>query len=257
MLLSLGSLLILIPWLSYNALHYSNLLWDLFEQWKIVAEYTRPMPASVQLWNLCKILGPLILFLPLGIYSFLKDGKEKYTDLIIISTIISLIYISFFVNVKFARYHYVNLFFYYLLAFQGMLWAIKKYPKLTKLLIIISITWIILSLTYVLNQNYKEGKCDKEGVVYQTIKYVDKNITKENLIISNYWPWIGYYNNRRVGSMWNTNVSDIIKNYSPFYIIYSPQLGDEYDKQELDKALVLKKEIKDNCNKQAFIYSSI
>ncbi|MCK4730266.1 MAG: glycosyltransferase family 39 protein [Candidatus Aenigmarchaeota archaeon] len=248
-------LLALLPWVGYNYITYDDIIWDFKEQYKIVADYTINQPATLQLNNLFLTLGLLIFFLPFGLI-FLTKHKEY---LIVSYVVISLVYYLFFVNMKLARYYIVFLPFLYLISYSGLLWlserrVLKKFNfKILSLVLILSGS--VFLFFGLININL-ENNCDSNSSILNSVQYFNSLEEKPQVIISNYWPWLGYYLNTSVSSTWDKNITNMINIYNPQYFAYNSLVGMEYNKNLLDvhERLSLVKKIEGDCNQEIFIY---
>ncbi|NCC70809.1 hypothetical protein EOM09_04455 [bacterium] len=90
----------------------------------------------------------------------------------------------------------------------------------SKMINIKIIFFILLSLLVLIQINYnisytskiilEEYDFEKNSSHYQSIIFVENNIESGELIISNAWPWYGFYGNHRVSSIWDLNISKIL-----------------------------------------------
>ncbi len=255
LLFALFVLLVLLPWMGYNYVTYEDPIWDFKEQYKIVADYTTTQPITLQLNNLFLTLGLLVFFLPFGLI-FLTKHREY---LIVSYVIISLVYYLFFVNMKLARYYVVFLPFLYLIGYSGLLW-LSEIPVLKKInfklfsLILILLSSIFLFFGFI-NINL-ENNCDANSSILTSVEYFNSLEEKPQVIISNYWPWLGYYLNTSVSSIWDENITNLINIYEPEYFAYNSIVGMKYNKSLLDnnERLFLVKKITGDCNQEIFIY---
>ncbi len=255
LLFALFVLLVLFPWVGYNYLTYEDPIWDLKEQYKIVADYTTNQPISLQLNNLYLTLGLLVFFLPFGLI-FLTKQKEY---LIVSYTIISLVYFLFFVNMKLARYYVVFLPFLYLIGYSGLLWLgekqfLRKFNFKFFSLFFVLLTSIFLFFGFI--NISLENNCDTNSSILNSVNYFNSLEEKPQVIISNYWLWLGYYLNISVSSTWDENVTNLIDFYQPQYFAYNSIVGMEYNRSLLDghERLFLVKKIEGDCNQDIFIY---
>ncbi|MBI5148135.1 glycosyltransferase family 39 protein [Candidatus Pacearchaeota archaeon] len=252
-------ILALTPWFIYNYLNYHNILWDLIEQYKIVNTYTSLQPISKQIINLFKTISLLTIFIPIGLFSFflrIKKYKVSKEILLFVYVIICFIYFFFFVKLKDIRYFLPFLTFLYILAYDGLLYITKNINiNIRKVILTLIILFAIFSFGLAIVQIAKEGNCSRSGAILQSINYLGDKINQSDKILSNFWPWLGYYLNVRVGSLWNDNLDGLLNDYKPNYILYSIN-SLSYNKTILDSSthLELEKKIEDNCGEIVFIY---
>ena len=254
-------LVTLSPWLIYNQINYNNPVWDLQEQYILVQAWTSPEPAINQVSNLFTFNNPLIpLFMLAGVFYFLK--KEKFSVMIVLYTSISFIYYIFFVNTKDSRYYLSFLPFIYLLAVYLLTIMNKakniRVRNLEKFiyhaLIILSAFVLLIHAGHIFSDSY----CQKNQSVLKSIEYLGNagyyghNAT----IISNAWPWYGYYLDANVSSSWDNNITRMVHNMNADYVTYTNIIGIEYNKNTLDDStsLELEKTFKGNCNDITYVY---
>lgn len=244
---ALGSAILLVPWLIYNQLKYSNILWDFIEYYKIVKMYTYWEPISSQIFNLLFALGPLIILLPGGIHQAIKRRGSEISLLIYIG--LSLVYYLFMVNIKYARYNLVIYPFVYLVSF------LSKQRK-NKWLFIVIIIYLVAVAGYTSFNIAENGRCDEDGAYMNSIEFIKSNAEEGGSIISNIWPWFGYYLNMKASGLWNNNLDELISESNATYVIYNINLHD-YNETILKDNLVLVKSFKDECLNQVDVYSTI
>ena len=128
----------------------------------------------------------------------------------------------------------------------------NKYAKILPAILILSTVILLLGTLFSLNAAVN---CDNNGGLKQSIAYLDGKINENDTIISNIWPWFGYYFNINVESTWDNNITNLIDINKPKYIVYS-NFGMEYNQTILDtnKQLTLDLEINDSCNQKIRIY---
>lgn len=254
---SLGFAVAIAPWLIHNYTAYHDVIWDLKQQYNVIAAWTYPEPITKQVLNLFVYTGMTALFMIFGILQIIllaiQNRKVNLTPsrlLILTYTIISFVYYFFFVNLKDARYYLAFLPFIYLLAFEGYYLAeklIKKYKKILMFIIILNIIVLFVgTLIYMFSYS-----CLNNCAVTQTINYIKPVsadiIEKNQVVLSNFWPYIGYSLNVKTASLWTNNLNELFSVYNIRYIAYSPQAG-EFNKTLLDseKRLKLEKVFNDN-----------
>ena len=261
-----GCFAVLLPWMLYNLLVYHNPLWELLEQYKIVAQYTSPGSALAQLMNLAANIGPLIaLLVPAAIFLLKKSKKDRSKDelkkwlwLALVYIAVYSIYITFFANIKIQRYLFAFIGFLYLVFFVGLDYMLNNWKRaLNTLAVSLIICWIIASLAITIGKISSDIKCGDKGAKLESIKYMSESTKPGNDIISNEWPLYGYYNNLRVHSYW-ADIPTLIREHNPVFFIYNSLVGGE-SKKELDAysangVLNLEKTIYGKCNEIIYIY---
>jgi len=252
----LGGLVVVCPWMLFNSFKYGNPIWDLYYQYKIVDSFTLKEPVFIQIKNLFFIMMFLLFFIPHGIYYIFKDKKSEYNGIILMYVVLFLTYFLFFVNRKLSRYLIGGLSFMYLISFFGIYYLVKRYSKLKILLFsLVTVSLIITSyLTFFTILSVHE--CNKGSAMGSTIDFLGENVDSNSIVVSNTWPWFGYHNNLHSRALWSDNITVIIDVYNPEYIIYSPQIGDLYNKLELDSKLNLVQNFTDSCTNEIYVYKS-
>lgn len=244
----------LIPWLMSNYAYHGNLLWDFIEQYKIVKMYTSSQPWYFGIRSLIYALGPISLFLPIGIYSALKGKK---LGLMMLYSFLTAAYVIFFVNIKYPRYFFQILPFLIWISFEGADF-LKRKTGLKYLINGIILVFIVSGLIAAASHIGAEGYCSKNGAVMQSIDYLKDKAGRNDFIISNHWPYFGYYLNAKVASFWTDNIDEMISTYHPKYIVINNRMGDYVNESIFDpERLVLEKEIKDRCDFRTSVHKVI
>lgn len=224
----LGNIVFLGTWMTYNFFNYGNPFWDLLEQIHIIRLYTSFQPPKILLSFLWKHLIVLLL----GIIPFIWRYKkiEKYY-LLTYLIIFSLTYYLFFVGLKLERYVlflYPFLLLMSLKGFEELTLTIKKTYRLPLFFFILFISVILLSFLHVqqlstLNEDVV--LCKGEGAMKESITFVEEFIPEGDLIISNNWPWYGFYGNHRVRSTWSNNITEVLGDDSHATLILYNKMG--------------------------------
>lgn len=249
----------LAPWLVYNQMMYHNPLWDVKVQFSAVAQYTFYEPFMKQVSNLFIFSNFLIsLLLPFGIYIMIKKKKMKNLDfLILIYLLISFIYYFFFVKLKEERYCFAFLPFIYLVSFRTIEWVQKtKRKKVFSILLIVLIIGAFFSIFFVFDKFREKFVCDRNNSIMKATNYLKDKIDANDIVLSNAWPWFGYYLNVKAVSLWSENVAALVHQYRASYVIYNDRRGIEFNKELLDNCaeLKLEKEFIDSCGEKTYVY---
>lgn len=254
---SIGNIIVLLPWLVYNQIIYKNPLWDLMTQMGVIAQYTVSEPIIWQIKNLFIAAGMLALFLPFGLGSLVKKIRENW--IMLIYTAAFFIYYFFFVRLKYSRYYLADIAFIYIICYAGFLFVAKmtKEKRYKKILYAALVVFAVLaSYFYGFYGIQQRGSCEKDGAIMQSIYYIQEHAPKDKYVISNFWPWFGYYNNLKVQSTWDEDINMLIKGSDPSYFVYNNLVGVSFNKALLDsnEKLRLEKSIKGRCNQEVSIY---
>jgi len=216
----LGTLILLSPWLIHNQIEHKNPIYGALIYVRNVGGWTDPFkePAYFQIINLISVLGPLLIFLPFGIKSFLKKNDGLLT---FIHISIFLIVFTFFFNLKLVRYYIMILPFLYLLVYEGF-WVLRVKMKshiTLDLLIILSCFILVLPI---FPQYYTDNV--RWQTIEQSVMYLKENTNQNDLIISNFWPYFGYFINAEAMSTWD-DVDYLVRTYYPRYVVYHDKFG--------------------------------
>lgn len=254
---SIGSIIALLPWLIYNFITYKNPLWDLIMQMSVIAQYTVNEPVMRQIANFFVVMGALSVFLPFGIRPLIKKRKENW--IMIFYTVIFFAYYLFFVRLKFSRYYLADLAFLFIICYAGFLFVMGKIKDVQyrRFFYAAIIAFAILtSVVFGFDKIVSRGSCEKDGAIAQSADYIEEFAPKDLYIISNFWPWFGYYGNFRIQSIWSEDIDALIEQFRPSYFIYNNLVGVPFNKAILDenRRLSLEKSIKGKCGQEAYIY---
>jgi len=259
----------LIPWLVYNWLIYKNPIWDFYEQFSVLKEWTTLQPIINQIYNLFAAVGFMIPFLfILGLYSLIyliikNKNKKGWYFLIVFYSIVSFVYYLFFVRLKLARYYLSFLPFIYIVAFHGLLWIKNYKDKILKIVFILVILSLLVNSFVIvgnsIQDSYQKIDCQKNNAIMKSIDCLkEQGASSDSVILSNIWPWYGYHLNSKVASLWTEDIDYLMDFYEPDYIIYNEIGGTYFNKTILDnhQGLIFEKQIVDDCDNIILIYSS-
>jgi len=216
----LGVLILLTPWMIYNQIEYKNPIHGAWVYTKKVSTWTEPYkePALLQIINFIYVLGPFLIFLPFGIKIF--QGKDDGI-LIFLYMIIFFVCFTFFFNLKLVRYYIMILPFLYFLIYEGFLVLKKKMEynlPLVFFVIVSSIALVILVFTQYQTDNLRWQTIEK------SVMYVKENTNPNDLIMSNFWPYFGYFTDVESLSTWD-DIDYLVKSYYPRYVVYHDNFG--------------------------------
>jgi 4-amino-4-deoxy-L-arabinose transferase-like glycosyltransferase len=241
----------LIPWMIFNYMHYKNPFWDFFIQQSIVKTYAPVEPASKHLVNLVKAAGILVLFIPSGIAVLIKEKKQY--GIMFMHILLFIIYYFFILQLKDIRYYAVILPFIYIIIITGVGSILKDFkPVAQKIILGLIIVSSLLLFTQTVFTINKDAKCDK--AIIQAISYMQSHKDAYPVIISNIWPYFGYYNNVHAYALWQNNIDTLITRHKADYIIYYENAGLEFNKSILDRELSVEKTIAGSCSDKLYIY---
>ncbi|MBN1386690.1 glycosyltransferase family 39 protein [Candidatus Woesearchaeota archaeon] len=262
-----GIALSLIPWMIYNSLNYGNPLWDFTAQYSVVDIYTTWQPISIFFWNFAKNFHVLSIFFLLSLFIFVnrlhgyRQRKTETSMIAFIFLIISLSYYIFFVNMKLERYLLAIMPFILLFAFKAIdemeSWMQsakrKQFRAMIIILVFISAAYAIPTIDLIMER----GWCRTNGPIEQASDHIGELGTEE-WVLSNSWPWFGYYNNAHAASLWTENITMLLQKYNVKYIVYSTYDNVPFDKSVLDESELIRmeKSFTNDCGMSAYVYSS-
>ncbi len=244
-----GVAIIIIPWLIRNYVLHGNPIWDFMtynSMNNIYNTFKSPLPFLLDLI----IYGNIFLIiLIIAIRKLVKNDKFR-AMLIYISVYI--IYIAFISHVKESRYIIGILPFVFILGWSGIMSIKKKNIRNTLILAIAVISFCLLINT--LFSINREFYCDRNSSILQTIHYFDD---EHNInIISNVWPWFGYYNNFGVHAIYMQNITELINENHPKYFVYTEGRGDPFNETLLNSTLHQTNQFFGICRDVTTIYST-
>jgi len=252
--LFLGFTLAITPWLIHNKLEHRKFLWNIIQQFNIT-EIQQVQPAMMQAVHLLKVLGPLVILVLIGLYIAVKNRDDM---LLVPGVFLALhfIYTTFIVHLKLERYLLPLIPFAIIIGYYGLVKSIKKRKTRHAILLLVLLFTTGFAVIEIITL-VREGHCNASGAVVQTVEYLQNNSDADDVVVSNVWPYFGYYNNLEVHSMWSSNAEKYKERYNAKHVIYHDRLGDSYDTSSLDGSKHYKPEKKiSGCDGTAHIYSS-
>lgn len=236
----IGGLIAAAPWLVYNSLVYNNPIYDLQRNIITTEQWTSSVaqPFYLQLANLALILGPFLIPLAIGAIAFFRKWKQKDRLLILTYLVIFVAVFFFFVHVKLSRYWITILPFLYILVWQGVE-KINLKKSIKYLFLVLSAIVILLPSMIVLQA---DNLCSYP--VYQSISWTKERISANDTIISDFWPYFGFYTEARVSSPWK-DVNSLIEELKPKYVIV--QGYEDFQKNLANLSLPLIETYKNSC----------
>ena len=274
LLFALSSFIFVLPWLIYNWISYGNILWDLMYYQSGMNLWTTREPIFKEIVNICINLGFLIVFLIPGIFCFvrrvineIKRKKIEIFSFFFIYLSLSLVYYTFFINLKDERYVLIMLPFFLILSFLGLNYLEKRISLFNRKLRIICSIFIVLLLfssaiffiNFSINKFYNTSECQKENALFYSMNYIKNNslLSEEDTFISNYWPYYAYYFNARGYAIWDSNLEDKIKEYNPGLVILKEHDGTSYNETSFNKSssIILLQNFSDKCNNKIRVYA--
>jgi len=247
-LFSSGVLLGLAPWMLYNYFSYSNIFWDFFAQLDLATRYNVFMSPVGFIKDLVIHTHIFFIMMLINIKNILK---KKNMRLMLIYVSLYIIYIAFVSDVKFARYIPSVIPFIYILGWSKID-SIKKSINRNILIVLTILITIILLVGALININH-QFDCDKNGGISKTIDYLKNE--KEVDVVSNVWPWFGYYNNFKMHSFY-ASIEELISSHNPKYFIYNKISGEQFNESMLNEKLTIEKTFEGKCGEITYIYNT-
>jgi len=231
-----GFFIIFIPWSIKNLVQYGNPIWDLTAQASIIGLYTRWQSPVILLKFIFSSFGLLLLF-AIGAGYYLLSNKHKLSSqlLILFSSLLTVYYL-FFINLKLERY-VLALFPLILLligiGFEQFL-SLHFFKKTLRRYVFISVfislfVWSLFISPLWGNHYSALLTYDSDTAMRQSLDYAEKNISSSDLIVSNFWPWLGFQGNHRVSSPWSLVPSELLVNDDFAWVLMHNRLGFNYD----------------------------
>jgi 4-amino-4-deoxy-L-arabinose transferase-like glycosyltransferase len=250
------------PWVVYNQAAYENPVWDLQEQYSVVAKWTSPEPVSRQVLNFFDFTNILIpILFVFGFYVMLEKRKLNYklNLLILVYVIISFIVYLFFVNLKEARYYLMFLPFIYLISFSGLSWLESNKKKIFILVFAVLVVAFISESLFMVYFISAKTPCETDNSITKSVDYLKYKTTTGDVILTNIPPWIGYPLNVKAYSLQHENVTGLLEMYNFTYIVYNDREGSKYNREVLNNASVLEleKTFTGKCDENTYVYKAI
>lgn len=224
----IGVAVILAPWLIINYAIHGNPLWDLQTQGQVIATYTASQPILPFLFVLTAIYLPFLIFL--------RKGNKNYYAMLILFLLLHL----FVIRLKLPRYGLALLPFLIMLAAPN----IKEYSQ--KVLVgLIAYSIIIAILLWP-----STGLCP--SIIHESMDAVEERHQPGEEIMSNVWPYTGYYLNVTSRSLHSDDWRDLERITGPHHLLFIRDHGLHYEESllrewESEGKLYDRKELKTQC----------
>ena len=97
-----------------------------------------------------------------------------------------------------------------------------------------------------------EFECRNEGSIMQTIEFLE---TQDDIkIMSNTWPWFGYYNDFNATSLYSEDIDFLVHKHTPDIVSYNTAEGAPYNKTLLDERFELIETFSGSCGDISYVY---
>ncbi|MBR9676824.1 hypothetical protein GOV04_01670 [Candidatus Woesearchaeota archaeon] len=227
-----GVLIAITPWLVFNKFVYNDFLWDVHYQYNIVKSYEFVQDKTVLRKHLTNNLSFFSLTAFFGFFALLNK-KNKYLMPASFFVVLSLFYYLFFVGAKYERYMLSYIAFIVLFGVVGFEFLAQKLGLKNKYWLLI-ITLLAVSGPFIGAFAKTKNNClySRDSSLYQALTFLENNET--DMVLSNVWPWIGYYNNDKVGSLWSDNINFMVMRYRPEFVVYNSIFGNSKESKYFD-----------------------
>ncbi|MGM5485385.1 MAG: ArnT family glycosyltransferase [Nanobdellota archaeon] len=267
-----GAFSFALPWLVYNLVNYGNPLWDLFAQGSAVAEYTSFQSPYVLLSEVVSQFSFGLLFILAAFFAFRHGCKRKeYFMMLSFLLILEFLLYLFVVKLKLTRYVLVLLPLIVLLEVKGLDYLRFRLRGLSGVLynsamvILLLLLLVPLYLSSVSSLAYVQEKidCENDGAMARSVDYIRRTVPSDKVVLSNFWPWFGYYGNHNVSSFWLspevlfTDENLYFEKIDPDKIVICDDYGleGEYDSlEEYSEFVDPEKVFEDDCGKTVTVY---
>ncbi|MDI6806510.1 MAG: glycosyltransferase family 39 protein [Candidatus Aenigmarchaeota archaeon] len=197
---ALGFLIPTSIWAAFNLAYYGDPIFQFKQNIITAARWTAPFtePTWLQLINLGLVLNFLFPFMMIGFVLFLKQKKEWYDNIPYLYLIIFIVVHFFLINLKDMRYWLGILPWLYFWVWNGfqVAWKWKK-VWLYKLSILLIICSSIIFPLWKLSEAFEvESIC--WSVLDQSINYIQPRVNSNDRIISDFWPYFGFFTNASI-----------------------------------------------------------
>ncbi|MGM5480218.1 MAG: ArnT family glycosyltransferase [Nanobdellota archaeon] len=282
--LVIGSVVALLPWMIYNYIVYGNPLWDFLAQASAIASYTSFQSPLIFLQDMLAVFSiPGIVLLGIGVFGvvFSSWKKSSWRFLLLFSFVLNLLFYCFVVKLKLTRYILMILPLVVLLEVFGITRIrslLNKFgvKRLLRSIVIACVVFVLIMFSFISTYTTIESlsnsiTCQNDGAVKNSIDYIQETVPEGKRIVSNSWPWYGYYGNHQVSSFWmgadglfgedavmiNDSCS-LVSFLEPEKIVLVLESGlpDQYERMKTydGSAIHLDKVFVDDCNRKVVIY---
>jgi 4-amino-4-deoxy-L-arabinose transferase-like glycosyltransferase len=258
---ALGNILILSPWMIYNCIIYDNPIGGLMAQSSVINQYTLWQSPLLFLKDIYSELRfSIFLLIPYLYFIFnFKEKKELKHYFLFSLIVLIMIFHLFFVRLKLTRYILMLTPFLSIALIIGLRYLNQRL-KFKKHIKTILIVFILLNSLFIantqINKMIERANCEKDGAVYDSIIYIQNNVPEGKVIVSNSWPWYGYYGNHKAFSLWTQNLTMFTDKHNVSKFVYVMNGGLDIEQEifdEFDK-IYLEKHFEDDCNQEVFVY---
>ena len=253
-----GCIIPLIPWAIFNYAMYNNPVYDLLLQYQIVNAYTPMQSPWLYLEYMWKNTSILIVCMLGGIILIgerIKNAaRREWYWAIILYGIVTAAYYLFVVKYKSPRYLFALYPFFYLCIALSLDWLHKR--KWVWVGILFMVIAYPISWNASWNDFYSVYNCEYDAI-YQSLDYVMQHITESDSIISNFWPYVGYYANRTSHAFWTENIEELLYWHYPNFLLVSDTLDQSLNESILKNSIFLSYNMTftGRCNDHVNVYT--
>ena len=230
-LMVLGALIIIGPWMIINTILTGNPLSGLIDQATIVSEYYSFQSPLVYFEHIAAALS-ISLILIIGYLASLRSNTKH---MLLLAIIISILIVQSAAQIKLARYVITILPLLLIAIMIGLEHVSNLWPRLKPLAVIIVIAGVLIPAVATAQETIDDIRCTSAGAMVESIEYAVEQIPKGTTIVSNAWVYYGYHANLRAYATWTDDVDSLIESHDPQYLIHSRHQGMDVEKSVFDR----------------------
>lgn len=246
----LGSVILLLPWMTHNVIQYGSPLWDVFAQGQVIATYTQTQPIQLFLGPFMQGFFPLVL----GLIGLIFVKRNSIQTILYAGLALQVLLHVFVIRLKLERYLLLLIPLFIILCLQGWNELFKRSRiEIIVLIIAFTLAFQLSAVQSIIPGMEYTATCN--DVIEQTNTYLSK-YPEGTLVASNAWPLIALPNHHEVRSTWTTNISLLIEKPLIQKIVYIDGKGLPYNQTDLltHPDIELEKNITGSCNDYVLIF---
>ena len=207
-------LIFLLPYFIYNTILYNNPIYIFIEQFELAYKWQNREDIFKFLDNLASYIGFYLIFL-------IFPPKSKFEKSLYLYSILSIIYLAFFVPQKDPRY-LIQILPIPIIILRNKIKEIPFSKIILFFFLYINLVYsIALGIYSIIDTYICYGPLSS---VYQSIEFL-RNVNATRVISNSFWVWYGNHLNIPAYSIYNDSLDLFIKEYEPDYIVYSKNYG--------------------------------
>ncbi|MBN1275110.1 glycosyltransferase family 39 protein [Candidatus Woesearchaeota archaeon] len=208
-----GGAVVVAPWMVANWARYGDPFWDVFAQAGVIGAYVARQPVGLFFGHVAFSLGLLLLFLVPFAWSLRRRPSRNH---VFVGLLVLAAFVLGLANpLKLPRYLVLTVPLLLLACAVGAEagWrAVGVGWRRVAAVVMVSLVVVQVAFGFVDAVAVLSGRraCYAGGAAAQAISFAEENIPEGDLIISNSWPWYGFYGNHRARSTWSDDVSLVL-----------------------------------------------